>query len=510
MTIVYSTISVSGAQTIESLVMPGPVVESHADIETDCSSCHVRFARGQQRVLCIECHEDVGLDIEQAQGFHGRFDDAKNNKCASCHADHKGRDAQIVKLDETAFDHDFTDYELTGSHVEVPCGDCHVPDQKHREAPSDCLSCHRDDDVHEGFTGTSCNDCHRETEWKDIEFDHDTTDYPLLGKHQEVACTDCHEDKTFRVTPTTCYGCHAADDFHDGRSGNKCETCHNPTSWQDSSFDHARDTRFQLEGKHAELTCSDCHSEDPFKDQNDAACVSCHLEDDEHEKHNGDRCDTCHISTTWAESIFDHDRDTQYQLLGAHGSIECTDCHVEPIFEVVLQTACNDCHADDDPHQGEQGMECKDCHNESSWQDDVFFDHDLTRFPLLGAHATAECGDCHETHVFRDAPEACVDCHLEDDPHEGRFSADCGSCHNPVDWNEWQFDHDARTNFPLSGAHVEINCESCHRQSLASMSRLGGRCGNCHRADDIHDGEFGYDCGRCHSADNFRNVRSIQ
>jgi hypothetical protein len=510
MAIAYSIINSATAQTIESLVMPGPVTESHAEVETECSSCHEPFSRGQQRTLCITCHEDVGLDIERGVGFHGLFAEARDGRCADCHTDHEGRDSVIVILDENTFDHDFTDYPLLGRHGEAACADCHEPEKKHREAPSDCVSCHLDDDVHDGFTGTECSDCHNETEWLDIEFDHDTTDYPLLGKHMEVACGDCHEDKTLRNTPTTCYGCHAEDDSHNGRSGQNCENCHNPSSWDDSSFDHSRDTEFRLDGGHASLSCGDCHSEDPFADTLEMACVSCHLEDDNHEQHFGDQCDTCHATDLWTSPFFDHDVDTEHALIGAHESIECTDCHIEPIFEVELLTACNDCHAEDDPHEGEQGIVCKDCHNESSWQDDVFFDHDLTRFPLLGSHAEVECESCHETHVFRDAPELCVDCHIEDDPHEGRFHEDCASCHNPVDWPEWMFDHDTETAFPLSGAHLEVLCDDCHRQPLASMSKLVGRCGDCHRADDIHDREFGTDCGRCHSADSFSNVEAIK
>jgi len=510
MMIACSSANIATAQTIESLVMPGPVTEPHAEYETECSSCHMPFERGQQRALCLDCHEDVGTDIDNESGFHGLFDDASTSGCADCHTDHEGRDFYIIELDEDTFNHDFTDRPLVGGHREAACADCHEPQEKHRDAPSDCISCHLEDDVHDRVLGDVCEDCHSETDWLEVQFDHDTTDYPLLGKHQEVQCTDCHEDKTFRTTPTTCYGCHAADDAHDGRSGDQCENCHNPTSWDDSSFDHARDTTFLLDGGHAVLSCGDCHSEDPFADTMDVACASCHLEDDDHDTHFGDQCDTCHSTEIWTTSTFNHDVDTEHALLGAHESIECTDCHVEPIYDVPLQSACNDCHAEDDPHDGEQGIVCKDCHNESSWQDDVFFDHDLTRFPLLGTHATTECEDCHETHVFRDAPELCVECHQEDDPHEGRFTDACADCHNPVDWLQWIFDHDAQTNFALTGAHLEVQCDDCHRQSLATMTRIGGRCGDCHRSDDVHDGEFGFDCGRCHSADSFTDVEAIQ
>jgi len=508
--IAYAGISTAVAQTIESLVMPGPVAEPHAETETECSACHTRFARSQQKTLCIECHEEVGADISAGTGFHGLFDDARNGRCADCHTDHEGRDMDIVGLDEDAFDHDFTDYPLRGGHLESLCEGCHEPGEKHRQAPSDCVSCHRDDDAHDGFAGTECAGCHNEFDWQNVTFDHDTTDYPLIGKHLETACNDCHEDKTFRITPTTCFGCHAEDDAHDGKSGQQCENCHNPASWTDTSFDHARDTRFVLDGGHADLTCEGCHSDDPFADSLEMACIACHLEEDEHDGHFGDKCETCHGTDAWETRIFDHDRDTDYSLLGAHSTIECEACHIEPIFEVPLQTACNDCHAEDDAHEGEQGIDCDDCHNESTWQDDVFFDHDLTRFPLLGAHREEDCEACHETHVFRDAPEACVDCHVEDDPHAGRFNDDCAGCHNPVDWLEWQFDHDVQTNFPLDGAHLEVACDACHRQSLATMSRLANRCGDCHRNDDIHDGEFGADCGRCHSAETFSDVEAIQ
>jgi hypothetical protein len=79
-----------------------------------------------------------------------------------------------------------------------------------------------------------------------------------------------------------------------------------------------------------------------------------------------------------------------------------------------------------------------------------------------------------------------------------------------VDWLQWQFDHNSQTDFPLEGAHVNVACETCHRQPLSAQVKLGSQCGDCHRTDDVHDGEFGPDCGRCHSAESFRDVRSIQ
>lgn len=510
MTLVALTSSIAYGQDIETLVMPGQVIAGHADIEEECSSCHKMFDKGAQRQLCLDCHEDVALDVNNGTGYHGRHPDAQDVKCASCHTDHLGRDADIVDLDEDTFDHSFTDFELDGAHVDTDCGDCHAENEKHSAAGSECVDCHSEEAPHGDTMGSDCGTCHQTTAWPDASFDHDTTEYPLLGKHQEATCLDCHEDRTFPEPPTDCYSCHADDDAHNGLSGQQCGSCHNPTDWHDSSFDHFRDTDFPLEGKHAEAACGDCHSERPFEDNLTGECASCHLEDDSHDGHNGEQCDSCHISTAWTDSTFDHDRDTDYRITGAHVEIACNACHVEPIFEVALQTSCNACHAKDDPHEGTLGTACESCHTDVNWQDPVFFDHDLTNFPLLGSHAETECEDCHATQAFTHAQTDCVACHREADPHRGNFTERCEDCHNPVAWDIWLFDHDTQTAFPLEGAHRDVSCDNCHRNTLSKMRVMDRNCRSCHRTDDIHDGEFGTDCGRCHTADSFTEVRSLQ
>ncbi len=500
----------SAAQNVESLVMPGEVISGHAEAEPDCSSCHKRFNRSEQNALCIACHEDVGNDIAGETGFHGKFDDAKGSECASCHTDHEGRSADIVALNEDTFDHTFTDFDLLGKHAEAECTGCHQPSERYRDAPGDCIGCHLEDNIHDESLGTECVGCHNETDWLDVSFDHDTTDYPLIGSHLETSCVDCHEDKSFLFTSVTCFGCHADDDVHEGRSGEQCDNCHNPTSWTDSSFDHARDTNFVLDGNHALLTCDDCHDDDPFDDELEAECVGCHLEDDDHGGHHGTDCAGCHTSDEWPAVHFVHNAATDFELHGSHETVACDDCHVEPIYETPPGTTCASCHLEDEPHDGKQGDRCNDCHSEESWQETPFFAHDLTRFPLLGEHDNLECESCHETRVFAGTNSACIDCHVEEDPHEGRFADSCGGCHNPVAWDLWLFDHNIQTDFILNGAHVDVACDDCHRSSLVSMQNMGNSCADCHRADDIHDGEFGPDCGRCHSDSTFTEVRSLQ
>ncbi len=158
-------------------------------------------------------------------------------------------------------------------------------------------------------------------------------------------------------------------------------------------------------------------------------------------------------------------------------------------------TSCDSCHLDDDPHDGVLGTQCASCHTEVNWQDPVFFDHDFTQFPLHGVHQEQDCDSCHTTQAYANESVDCVSCHLDDDTHKGNFGDGCNSCHNPVAWDIWTFDHDVQTDFPLDGAHVNVGCDDCHRTTLDKVTAIDGSCRDCHRADDIHDGEFGADAG---------------
>ncbi len=495
----------TGANPLERLVMPGKLTAAHADIEGDCAACHGRAKGLPQTTLCLDCHTDIAADLARNEGFHGRFDSARDNDCVSCHTDHEGRDADIVGRDAGLFDHGFTDFPLRGAHTALPCTACHAAGEPHREAPSACASCHADDDVHAGGLGEACADCHQVDSWRDIRFDHGDTGFALRGGHAGVACQDCHRDNRFETASPDCVSCHAVDDVHDGAKGLACADCHVTAGWGNLSFDHAAETGFALTAGHAGLACQACHSSPDFRDDADRACVSCHAADDHHQGRNGRECDSCHTTSAWTDADFDHS-DTGFELTGAHAALGCPACH-KRTGEAAAPTTCNGCHQVDDVHAGQLGESCQTCHSTSAWSRDIAFDHDLSSFPLIGLHAAAACGSCHASPRYHDAGSSCVDCHAEQDVHDGSLGEACETCHTPNDWAVWQFDHATDTDFPLEGRHAQTACASCHADGGGLHRGFGNDCGSCHRSDDIHDGQFGRDCSRCHTANDFAELR---
>jgi hypothetical protein len=499
------------ALEIEKLVMPGPVIAAHAKFETDCRSCHVAFAKARQNALCLDCHEEVAKDLKAAVGFHGKSPNVVKADCASCHTDHQGRSADIVLLDKDTFDHRLTDFPLHGAHQGVACGDCHGPEKLHREASSQCSACHRPDDVHKGELGEKCATCHNEQDWRSAvtTFDHArSTKYPLLGGHVGVACGLCHADRTFKSTPTACIDCHRDNDVHAGRNGSDCASCHSVQTWKTQTFNHARETDFPLLGEHARVTCVACHTSGDFKAPVKRDCVGCHSGDDSHKGLNGGKCADCHVPDRWSQVNFDHARSTTFPLLGAHQDVACLGCHTGPVYTVRTETACVACHARDDAHARQLGTECGTCHTPVSWTEQVAFDHDLTRFPLIGLHTVVPCEACHVSKDFKGTASGCIDCHAEDDTHKGQLGPTCAACHTPNAWNLWSFDHARQTDFALDGAHDALQCVACHTRPVADKIQLSTRCADCHRRDDVHRGAFGQDCSRCHSTIAFSRPRS--
>jgi len=502
-----SAVGPASAQVLERVLMPGPVVEGHAQYEDECSNCHQPFSRELQRSLCLDCHTEINDDIQAMTGFHGRSPSIPEVECTVCHTEHEGRDADIIGLDPDTFDHAATDFPLRDSHIAVSCEGCHAADTAYRETESTCFSCHSTDDRHNGNLGEGCSDCHSETRWIDASFDHDTTDFPLAGKHVDTPCGGCHRNEVYADTPTTCVSCHRIDDTHAGRNGEMCQDCHAPAGWADTRFDHFAETGFALADGHSGLACAACHADSTFEQPPEPECYACHRADDVHAGNNGAECQTCHSPTTWPTVSFDHLRESGFALNGAHGDLLCTACHRGPVETARPDSSCVSCHWTNDVHQGRLGETCQDCHGETGWAESVRFDHDLTAFPLLGLHAAVSCEGCHADAGFQDTQDQCVDCHRVDDVHDQRLGLDCAMCHNPNDWGIWRFDHSTQTDFPLDGAHEDLDCLACHNRPVTDTVALSTTCGGCHRSDDIHANGFGMNCDRCHTTEAFTELK---
>lgn len=502
--------------------MPGPVIEGHAEYEESCDKCHTDAGEAEDhQALCNDCHEEVKLDVDEGSGYHGRIVGIKDRNCRSCHSDHLGRDADIVLLVPHNLPHEQTDFALKGRHIGLNCSACHEDGKKHREAKTECIDCHRDDDSHDGNLEEKCQDCHSSFGWKEkLEFDHDKTDFKLTGEHPKVKCLSCHPADRYKDIPKECVSCHSSNDSHRGDLGKKCDSCHTTEKWDKNKFDHERESEFKLRDAHKELKCTQCHTSGVTRvteEKNNKSekvirdCVACHSTDDLHQRGHGKDCNSCHKETKWDESSFDHKEKSGYALLGKHEKLKCSSCHSAPIYEVALENSCYVCHKRDDVHKEPDARECEQCHSESGWNQKLRFDHDLTQFPLNGLHTSVVCEECHINQQYQNTETGCINCHQQDDIHKDTLGKRCADCHNPNGWPVWFFNHDEQTDFTLLGKHKGLACEGCHqRTSSKGMVKISTQCVACHREDDVHHGSYGLQCDRCHVNESFTDLQLMQ
>ncbi len=483
------------------------------DLETfDHTATDFKLIGAHRGGECIGCHKP-GVKHRKASSecfdCH-RQDDSHNRKlgekCGDCH--------EPANWQKTRFDHGkATKFSLDGKHRKTACAACH-PNQRYKNTPKNCFACHKLDDAHGRLFGDKCEKCHQPDGWKTkAKFDHNKdTKFPLAGRHAKAPCATCHKEPPEVKKPDkTCIGCHRADDIHKGRTGPKCEDCHDAAGWTKTRFDHAKDTKFPLKGQHAKQQCDACHAGDIKEQKLDKACISCHRADDSHRGAMASDCARCHNPVKWKDAKFDHQKDTKFPLRGRHADAVCAACHHRPVEkEIKLDKNCYSCHAKNDVHKGQQGKACSRCHNERGWREKVFFDHDLTKFPLIGQHVVVPCEECHLTAQYQDAEPACVSCHRGDDSHKKHLGQRCGDCHNPNGWTLWRFDHNTRTDFAIDGSHAGVQCVACHTEPVDGRINMSTACFTCHRKDDRHRGAFGRLCERCHVTKSFKEINVIR
>ena len=210
-------------------------------------------------------------------------------------------------------------------------------------------------------------------------FNHAFTNFALTGAHKRASCDGCHAKNTkYRETPGRCFDCHRSSDPHKGRLGEKCEGCHSEESWRRvKSFDHSK-TKFPLLAAHKQVACTKCHAGERYAGLA-TTCVSCHSLQDKHAGRNGSNCETCHAPTKWTTLSFDPNKATRFALRGDHAKLACERCHTSNARRDRLATDCVACHRKNDPHKGQLGAACDQCHKETGWRQAVAFDHDLTQ-----------------------------------------------------------------------------------------------------------------------------------
>ncbi len=465
---------------------------------TSCATCHVGGQFAGLGTACATCH----LPDYQGTTNPNHASAGFPQTCETCHT--------TTQWQGAVFDHNTTAFPLTGKHTGTSCATCHVGGQ-FAGLGTACATCHLPDyqgttnpnHASAGFPQT-CETCHTTTQWQGAVFDHNTTAFPLTGKHTAASCATCHVGGQFAGLGTACATCHLPD--YQGTTNpnhasagfpQTCETCHTTTQWQGAVFDH-NTTAFPLTGKHTSATCASCHVGGQFSGLS-TACATCHLPDYQgttNPNHASagfpQTCETCHTTTQWQGAEFDHNT-TGFPLTGKHTSATCASCHVGGQFS-GLGTACATCHLPDyqgttNPNHAAAGFPqtCETCHTTTQWQGAVF-DHNTTAFPLTGKHTSATCASCHVGGQFSGLGTACATCHLPDyqgttNPNHAAagFPQTCESCHTTSQWQGAAFDHNTATQFPLTGKHSTVACASCHVGG--QFSGLGTACATCHLAD---------------------------
>jgi nitrate/TMAO reductase-like tetraheme cytochrome c subunit len=245
-------------------------------------------------------------------------------------------------------------------------------------------------------------------------FDHNKTNFPLVGKHQNVICSKCHGDNlNSKPRHQSCFDCH--QDYHNGEFGagttlKDCSICHTLNGFEPSTFTISEHNQieFKLTGAHLAVPCKSCHYQiDKWHFRNiGEKCIDCHKNihgSEITEKYMQDNnCRKCHTIENWSTINFDHSV-TTFSLEGKHKDISCRDCHYKEegtgkkIFRfVLLNSKCETCHKDVHYDQfSENGnSDCGRCHTFDNWKPEKF-NHNKTRFSLVGAHQKLECSKCH-------------------------------------------------------------------------------------------------------------------
>jgi hypothetical protein len=268
----------------------------------------------------------------------------------------------------------------------------------------------------------------------------------------------------------SCVACHGENEFgSDDSSFCANSACHGQ-SWPEVELDAAFPHPIELEGKHAEVWCHDCHVGER---KPEFECVNCH--EPPVEPHFGAVCEDCHTPEGFKPAdmgAFEH----PVPLEGQHAELDCLACHSAGLDLTYECAACHEPPAE--PHFGEM---CEDCHRPDGFKPAPIagFQHPV---PLEGEHAALECIACHSAGL--ELVYDCTTCHQAPENH---FEVTCDACHTPEGWTESVTSilvESPSIPHPLEGLQ---DCLLCHdpagRSVPAPADHVGfsnEQCGICH------------------------------
>ncbi len=219
----------------ETLAEPGKLSQAHATLENNCSACHTTV-KGVEANKCILCHANNQSVLQrQPTSFHANI-----QTCKECHLEHRGRAQRPTEMNHIALANiglkqmadaiDSSDEERakviqlkhwlsqTDSSSDLRTN---IPP---REFILNCMTCHRNKDLHFGYFGKGCGDCHTTKTWSIPEYRHPSA--------RSMDCSQCHQAppshymKHFKMISQKVAGKPKA-------RVTQCFLCHQTTSWID-------------------------------------------------------------------------------------------------------------------------------------------------------------------------------------------------------------------------------------------------------------------------------------
>jgi hypothetical protein len=395
----------------------------------------------------------------------------------------------VDKTSSQRFDHTATGYALSGAHATIAdCGSCHVGGV-FKGTPHNCIGCHTKGQRVVALTMSSnhlattqpCDICHTNTvTFLGARFNH--------GMAIPGQCGSCHNGSIAPGRPAS----HAINQF---KSTYSCDSCHRPTVWLPSFWNHNGVTG----------NCISCHGNAAMVgDINTRHSVGgTSPEGYAHSAVNFSiGCESCHHTfTNWYGATFNH--------VGASGT--CFTCHngVRATPATPVTGTSSEAFAHNSSNGGVGVIDCGSCHSGySSWLGALYNHagasstcsscHNSTRATgfaqasaLYSSHTTSgECSSCHAStttwlgasggkptnHVPYNGGIACSACHLSDyvtkvastTLHTYSSSSSCATCH--ISPNAYTGSPNTQQTKSSHSGSSGSNCSNCHSQANSYTS----------------------------------------